>query len=404
MNTSHIRLAFSGPDFLRRLPWILLASLVLSQCSTPAYRGRYEAPYISPRRSGAVTTPDATWLSDTTTSIPFRLDDNKIVVAARVNGEGPFLFQLDTGAEIAVFQPRLARNLGLPFRDARGQITTPAGESSGVYAFATVDHIDMGPARFSNVEALVHKLPIKYSGILNFGLFHNTVWSIDGPNQRLVLSAVDSVPPPGSRATPYSISHGVPVIPLTVAGQSVPAIIDSGFNQYFSFPDNLTSRLPLARPPVSFAQIQTLDSKFTAQIARLNAALHVGGWTVDRPVILLSRGSPLMGMGALKHFPVTFYPHHRVVRFDRPTSHPIRTPSVWGYAFRVSEPDTQGARHVVEVVQGSRAEAAGLRVGDRILKGNRVRSGRQGPYYLKVSRPDGSAVREIIAPFETLVP
>ena len=80
-----------------------------------------------------------------------------------------------------------------------------------------------------------------------------------------------------------------------------------------------------------------------------------------RPLVIFGQGNNL-GMGILKNFSVTFDQERKLVQLSRNGERPITFPQIKGYAFAF------GPGSVVDqVVPGSQAERAGLRVGDQVV-------------------------------------
>src|SRR5947208_2322367 len=60
-------------------------------------------------------------------SVPLRYEDDSFLLEATVNGKGPFVFLLDTGASATTFSNELVRTLNLPKTAANDLSTTPFG-------------------------------------------------------------------------------------------------------------------------------------------------------------------------------------------------------------------------------------------------------------------------------------
>lgn len=96
---------------------------------------------------------------------PVRLDGGVVRVETEVNGRGPFMFILDTGATETLVTPRVAKDLGL---EVRGPSATQKK--------AIVQVLAVGDAVVSNLEVFVFDPPqalslridrgVNYHGIL----------------------------------------------------------------------------------------------------------------------------------------------------------------------------------------------------------------------------------------------
>lgn len=77
-----------------------------------------------------------------------------LLVAVRINGQGPYEFILDTGATVTCVDERLASSLSLP--DVRGVIGTAAGVGGqGGVRLVSVDSLSIGGVRAHELQACV---------------------------------------------------------------------------------------------------------------------------------------------------------------------------------------------------------------------------------------------------------
>ena len=61
-------------------------------------------------------------------SFPFKRDGQLILVDARINNSGPFVFVVDTGAPHTIFDPTLAKELGMKIESAPSVTGTGTGQ------------------------------------------------------------------------------------------------------------------------------------------------------------------------------------------------------------------------------------------------------------------------------------
>jgi len=75
----------------------------------------------------------------------------RLLVPVTINGQGPFRFVLDTGANRTVLTPQLARHLGLPISTSSKLIMTGVTGSAAVPTVA-VAHVKVGDVELKNVQ------------------------------------------------------------------------------------------------------------------------------------------------------------------------------------------------------------------------------------------------------------
>lgn len=126
------------------------------------------------------------------------------LVEVGLQGQGPFLFALDTGASSSVVDRQLGDRLGLPRSGRTRQVTGVIGEQS--VPLARVESWRLGDVELGPVEAALVDLPSPQEGRGLQGLIGSDVLSrfgcvvVDYSGQQLELPAAGAGPPTG--ATP----------------------------------------------------------------------------------------------------------------------------------------------------------------------------------------------------------
>lgn len=90
-------------------------------------------------------------------AVKFKLTENHWIVATvLVGGKGPFDFLLDTGANVTVMTPELARQLAIR-PTARASLLTIAG--SQIVPYSLLPSLSLGPRTVENLEVIHSELP-----------------------------------------------------------------------------------------------------------------------------------------------------------------------------------------------------------------------------------------------------
>ncbi len=318
-------------------------------------------------------------------SLPVRLVDNRPYVGVSVDGNGPFLFIVDTGATNTITAP-LARTLGLAVQ-GHSEDHSGAGEGAMETGFAKVAELDIAGARISNQvaevdpDSLANVEGLGDKGILGFETFSRFVVRID--YGRGVLTLIDPKvfdPKDAGTPIPFDFEGNVVEIAGKFEGLPVRLIVDTGsraeivLNKPFVEQNHLRDKHPHG--------IDTVVGWGTGGPARgyatRGAALDVGPIPVGSVVALLSTqdkgafaGSDFdgeIGGGVLKRFVVTFdYAHQRM--YLKPTDVPpadVDTFDRAGMWFNRSD----AGFVVVDVTRGGSAAKAGIEPGDEIVTVN----------------------------------
>ena len=315
-----------------------------------------------------------------TDTVPFRLLNNHVYVEARVNGQGPYTFIVDTGSH-TLFSPRVVKEAGL---ESVGQSeSSGSGEKTKTTGFARYREIAIGKARLRDQVGFTIEIyepsieGIHVDGMIGFEYFSRFAVRLDyGARTMTTMDFAHFDPKGAGIAVPFKFYDHLPQVPGTVDG--VPAVfdIDTGSR----------SELDATAPFVARHKLRDKYSKGVTAItgwgvggpsrsyvARVRAVTF-DTIKVDDVVINLSaaKGGSFsdanydgnIGSGFLKRFAVSFdYPNQTlylrrlspqppdVGRFDRS--------GMWINA-------AAGAYEIKSIAANSPAAAAGLAEGDLI--------------------------------------
>ena len=338
--------------------------------------------------------------------LPFITQRNLIIVAARLNGHGPYNFLLDTGVGISLLtDPTLADSLHLA-RGSEYKLLGVGGTDSGLRAYeATNVRVSLSgrvEAPGMNWLLLSHDvldlsgyvgMPIH--GIIGADLFRSFVVTIRPEQHELVLTnPADYRAPRGRRWTrlPLLLDHDKSY--LTALVQQQPAtpdavalplrlLLDTGAGHALSLETTSDLRLHLPATRLRTDLGRGLTGLISGSLGRV-ATMQLGHYRL--PQVLTSfpdsaqvhdrlsgterlrNGS--IGYEVLKRFTTVIdYPHHQLLL--RPTA-ALREPfehDMCGLDLLATGPDYR--RYLVQrVVPGSPAATAGIAEGEELLSVN----------------------------------
>ena len=189
--------------------------------------------FALPRASARALLADAALAADeNSTRFSFDPTDNLIVIAATLNGKGPFRFLLDTGASHHVIKPELARALGLK---VTGSAEVDAGMPGRIPAgMVQVEEVRIGDFILDHQQFFVATFPASYpfEGFLGAELFKRFVVRIDFQQSLITFyrSNAFRYQGPGS-AVPLKFHKGlIPLVRAKVDDASGWFKLDTGYN------------------------------------------------------------------------------------------------------------------------------------------------------------------------------
>jgi CubicO group peptidase (beta-lactamase class C family) len=250
--------------------------------------------------------------------LPMELTRHVPVIEAKVNGKGPFRFQVDTGfGGMVEVTPAVAKTLELPVIGASigGD---PSGKNQRTMRVLSAESVDVGDAHFGQVEVSEGGPHFEgIDGVIGLQLFNGLIVTFDYPNSRFNVDGGGLPAADGAKVLTYRVEHGVPNIDIDVAGQKVKTDIDSGSPALLSMPLSLAKSLPLASEPQVVGHGRTVGNEFDIYAAPMKGEVHVGGITLTDPRVDFVDLFPNANLGFrfLKDYVVTFDPANHRVRF-----------------------------------------------------------------------------------------
>ncbi|MCX6622290.1 MAG: retropepsin-like aspartic protease, partial [Acidobacteria bacterium] len=159
--------------------------------------------------------------------VPMNVHGTVVTVEAMVNGKGPFLFAVDTGAESCSVLPRVWEAVGAR-AEYRVELMSTAGGAKVVPASKQF-RFEVGGATASRVETLVHDLPAVRAvvpgvdGVLGQSFLANFDYLIDYTERQVVFGARLE----GARLPLKRLDHRL-VVRANAGRRGVDLVLDSG--------------------------------------------------------------------------------------------------------------------------------------------------------------------------------
>ena len=254
--------------------------------------------------------------------LPMKLRGAMPAVEVRVNGEGPFLFAIDTCASgMGRVDSSLVQKLGL---EIVGQASGSDGSGKGTpMTVARIDYLELGALAFENLDLpsrdynrgdLAH-----IDGILGFELFAKGVLTLDFPAKIVRFEPGATLPEADGKHVLALTPAPVATFELTVAGEKVPAHIDSGnLIGRFVLPDELVAKLTPTGEPRSVGKAHTVSGETDILAVPIRETLAIGAFEFPgEAVVHPSPGPANVGAAVLADFRVSFDQAHARVRFER---------------------------------------------------------------------------------------
>jgi predicted aspartyl protease len=155
----------------------------------------------------------------------------RVVVPVRINGQGPFRFIVDTGANHSTISPALARKLGLKPAEVPSIILDGITGTAQV-SFVTIDRLQAGDLTLESTALPVVWAPVMAGadGILGAAGITEKSLVIDFQRNRVTISrGVEAAMRANSmRVRAVRVAGGLMTLDTRIGGVAVRAVIDTG--------------------------------------------------------------------------------------------------------------------------------------------------------------------------------
>lgn len=257
--------------------------------------------------------------------IPMRVEGGMFAIELMVNGKGPFLFAIDTGAEGGPrLDSSLMEKLGLK---SSGQMRDgdPSGRRPGMAETVQLDSIEVGGLRFTGVAATSRNYknsprPLAADGIIGLGLFPDYLVTLDFPAKVLRIARGELPKADGAEILDYQTEHGVPSVDLGVGNTKIKAHLDSG-NRIgeFVFPASFVEKLTQTSKPLVVGRARSASGEMEIKQVQIKELVRLGRHEFPDATITFPSLGDAGNVGAkiLSQFAVTFDQKNQRVRLTR---------------------------------------------------------------------------------------
>lgn len=268
--------------------------------------------------------PERLEIENGATVIPLDLSQGRPVVGITINRVGPFRVVFDTGGVGLMIDADLAAELALPIVGV-GRVSSPMGDADGLEVQqARIDRLELGGVTLSDL--LVDLWDSKRNpiftgvdsprGIFGITLLRDALVTLDLSGGRLEVAS-GSLPEAGPGIVEIDLDQGLPVVSVDIAGQSIPAHLDSGNPGTLLLPLALSSRLPLESPLTLAGRARTVDAVVEIYRATIAEPVTLAGHRLENLEVRFIAGTPWanIGVGLLRRYLVSMDLRGRRARF-----------------------------------------------------------------------------------------
>jgi hypothetical protein len=257
--------------------------------------------------------------------IPMQIDGGMPTIELMVNGKGPFVFGIDTGAQGgARIDSSLLEKLALK-PSGQVQATDGSGRNPQMAEMVTLESVEIGGLRFADVTAGSRNYrksprPLNVDGILGLSVFAEYLVTLDFPAKVLRIEKGELPKADGAEILDYKSKGGIPLLELSVGSTKIDAHLDSG-NAIGAFvlPTAFAEKLTRASEPVVVGRARSASGEMEIKQMRVKDVIRLGRHEFPDATVTYPALSDIGNVGAktLSQFVVTFDQQHERVRLTR---------------------------------------------------------------------------------------
>ena len=257
--------------------------------------------------------------------IPMKIDGGMPTIELMVNGQGPFVFGVDTGAQGgARIDSSLMEKLALkPTGHVRA--TDGSGRNPQMAEMVKLESIDVGSLRFTDVTAGSRNYrksprPLNIDGILGLSVMSEYMVTLDYPAKLLRIEKGELPKADGAEILDYKSNGGIPRLELSVGNTKIDAHLDSGnMVGAFVLPTAFTEKLTRLSEPVVVGRARSASGEMEIKQVQVKDVIRLGRHEFPEPTVTFPALSDLGNIGAktLSQFVVTFDQKNERVRLKK---------------------------------------------------------------------------------------
>jgi predicted aspartyl protease len=257
--------------------------------------------------------------------VPMQTGDGMPTVEVMINGQGPFIFGFDTGAQAG---PRIDGSLVQKLNlKSTGQVqaTDPSRRNVQTSETYKLESISVGNLRLTDVTVASREFknsprPMKVDGILGLNLFADYLVTLDFPGKKLVFAKGELPKADGAEILDYKNEAGIAQIELTVGDKKIKAHLDTG-NAIgpFVFPTAFAEKLNFTGEPRVVGRARSATGDMEIKQVQLKDLIKLGHHEFpDATVVYPALGDiGNIGVKTLSQFVITFDQKDERVRLSR---------------------------------------------------------------------------------------
>lgn len=265
-------------------------------------------------------------------------------------------FLYDTGASITVIDPESLAAVS-SWDPSQGRKVHFSDMQSGALQLGSLS------ATVLDLDHLQHAIGRDFDGILGYRALEGLLVELNYHAETFRV-AEGALPPPDESSVFQLHGDNRPYLDAVIEGRRRRLLIDTGSGMGFELDPQ--RRWEWAVKPMTIGSSMTIDGLNRYQAGRLVQPVHFLGRSYQTPLIRVTDNTELVGTEVLRDYHLTFDIQNERLRIATTLEQKVSPTPYWGTG-AIFRPEEHGLV-VWEIIPGSPAEKAGLRVGDEVQR------------------------------------
>ncbi|MFL6521636.1 MAG: aspartyl protease family protein [Chthoniobacterales bacterium] len=257
--------------------------------------------------------------------VPMKTGEGMPTLEIMINGQGPFVFGFDTGAQA---DPRIDISLVDKFNlKSTGQVqaTDPSRRNFQTSQTYKLESLSVGNLRLTDVNVISRDFknsprPLKVDGIVGLNAFADYLVTLDFPGKKLRFEKGEVPKSDGAEVLDYKNEAGIAVVELAVGDKKIKAHLDTGNGiGAFVFPTAFAEKLTVAGEPRVIGRARSATGDMEIKQVQVKDTIKLGRHEFPEATIVYPALGDIANVGfkTLSQFVITFDQYNERVRVAR---------------------------------------------------------------------------------------
>ncbi|MCS5712349.1 aspartyl protease family protein [Candidatus Berkiella aquae] len=225
-----------------------------------------------------------------------------VYAEVKLNGQGPFRFLIDTGADASIISYELVKKLKLSPLESRDRKFETSHKQATIHtALYLIEELALGEATLKHVPFIASDTAsddfqllqgLEIEGVIGTNLFHDVILKLDLPENKLVISHHDALSDKEVGELEVNNQYYLPVVKTKVKRKEgiseYDFLVDSGYSGYVKMP--VCFKYKDRKQEDSIMTYDVFSQASAGFLSELDGVFMIGGKEIENPKVRYAIG------------------------------------------------------------------------------------------------------------------